>query len=189
MLSSQVVLVVKRRTSAGHGRDVGGGQLVQLPFLGEASVVVYNCRHPSAAAERTPAGFGSDDIGIGGLVVEVVATGIETASIIVGIFFESGAQIVVYPVVHMHAAKAVTLHMPLSEIGDGNGVCVAHAATDIYRYKHVVDTVAVAARNHAVQRNRVNAVGYQVKSDTSTIAGLHKSDVSHSLQLFFNVMP
>ena len=167
--------------SGRNGRDVGGDGLAELPFLGETAVAVGDRRHPLAAAKRTPARLGSDNIGIGGLVVEIIAAGIETTSENMGIFLEGSPKVVVYVIVHVHSPEAIGLDMSLGEIGYGNNLRVAWHASHIDSQQLVVGIVAEPPCNHPVEHHGMNAVGNEVKTDATTIAGFHKSNFSYAL--------
>ena len=104
--------------SRGDRSEVGGNGLVELPLLGEAAVAVAEAGLQQAAAHRAPTGLGSDDKGVSGLVVKVVAARKETTPETVGVLLERHTEIIVYGIIHVHATEAVTLHIPIGDIGN-----------------------------------------------------------------------
>ena len=93
--------------SRGYRRDVGWDGLAKPPLFGKAAVAVGCAGLQHAAAQRPPSRLGSDDIGVGGLVMEVVTARVETTPIVMGIFPESGTQVIINTIVHMHAPETV----------------------------------------------------------------------------------
>ena len=71
--------------------------------------------------------------------------------------------------------------MTTGEIGNGNNVCIANHATNIYLDNPVIAVKIEATGNNAIERYRMDTVGNQVKGDAAAFACLYKCYIGNSL--------
>ena len=109
----------------GDTQDIGRDGLFHLPHAGVAAVGMGHLRLPDAAADSAPAGLGSHLQAVGGLVVEIVSAREHAPAKDMWYHVEHSPKIVINMFIHVHAAEAVRLHIPVRHIGHRKHMGVA----------------------------------------------------------------